>query len=271
MIWVRALRVAALAAGSVGGLSGAAYTLFTTQAKQARSVIGKPLEQPFNADGGYLPDGTGPVSVVGGLRFGIFGDSSAAGLGAESPEALPGVRLARGLADEALRPVRLTTYAVSGARTTDLTAQVDRAVADAPDVALVMIGGNDVTARRSIAESAALLAAEVARLHAVGTAVVVATCPDLGAIQPIPQPLRELARRRSRALARAQARALAATPARVVPLAALLSRHFATRSGELFSADRFHPNGAGYGLAAEVILAPLCAAVGVCDSAVTPG
>ncbi|MBM7771877.1 lysophospholipase L1-like esterase [Actinokineospora baliensis] len=269
MYWVRGLWVAAVAAGSVGGLSGAAYTLLQSQSRQARSVIGVPRDLPFNADGVYLPDGSGPVVAAGGLTFGVFGDSSAAGLGAEAPDWLPGVQLARGLAEESGRPVRLTTYAISGSRSSDLAGQVDRALVDPPRVALVMVGGNDVTARRGVAVCAELLAEQVRRLVAAGTAVVVGTCPDLGSVRPIPQPLRSLAARWSLALGRAQARALVGSGASVVPLT-LLSRHFATRPEELFSTDRFHPNGAGYALAAAVILAPLCSAAGVCDSAVTP-
>lgn len=266
MLWIRGLRVAAVAVGSVGGLSGAAYTLLQSQSRQARSIIGAPRDLPFNADGTYLPDGTGPIAASGGLTFGVFGDSSAAGLGAEAPDWLPGVQLARGLAEEAGLPVQLTTYAISGSRSSDLGRQVDRALIAPPRVALVMVGGNDVTARRGVAECAELLAEQVRRLVAAGTSVVVGTCPDLGSVRPIPQPLRSLAQRWSLALGRAQARALVGSGAAVVPLT-LLSRHFATRPDELFSTDRFHPNGAGYALAAGVILAPLCAAAGLWGSA----
>lgn len=257
------LRLLAVALGSLGGLSAGAYKLLATQSKQARTVIGVPKERPFNADGVYLPDGAGPVARGEALAFAVFGDSIAAGLGAESADRLPGVLLARGLAEELGRPVRLVTHAVSGSRTTHLPAQVDAALTDPPRVALVLVGGNDVTARLGIAESAALLAEQVGRLTAAGTAVLVGTCPDLGAVQPIPQPLREVACRYSRALARAQDRALHGSGAVVVPMGALLTRHFRDRHGELFSHDRFHPNGAGYALAADVLLAPLCAAAGL--------
>ena len=45
----------------------------------------------------------------------------------------------------------------------------------------------------------------IARLRERGTAVVVGTCPDLGALRPVPQPLRALGSRASRQLAAAQA------------------------------------------------------------------
>lgn len=262
MAGARALKALIYAAGSVGGLSGAAYGLLNGQSKRARSIIGTPRDLPFNADGTYLPDGDGPYLSSHGdaLSFAILGDSLAAGLGAETADLLPGVRLTRGLADELDRPVRLLTHAVSGSRTTDLEAQVDRALIDPPDLALVIIGGNDVTARTSIGMSASLLGRQVTRMMATGTTVLVGTCPNLGIVVPIPQPLRTIASRYSLSLARAQRRVLDQIGAQAVSLAALLSPEFLARPDELFSQDRFHPNGKGYEFAANVLLAPLCAA-----------
>jgi lysophospholipase L1-like esterase len=268
MVGFRTLRLVAVAAGSVGGLSGAAYTLLNTQSRQARSIIGIPKDLPFNADGVYRPNGAGPLALSSTvpLTFAMFGDSSAAGLGAESADLLPGVVLAKALARESDRPVRLVTHAMSGTRTSGLAAQVDAALADPPNLALVLIGGNDVTAKMRIKTSAALLAGQVRRLTEAGTAVVVGTCPDLGTIRPLPQPLRAVAQRWSLTLAGAQARELSRTEATSVPLAALLSPRFYEQPEELFSPDRFHPNGAGYALAAEVVLAALCAAGGLWKS-----
>ncbi|MFL6122756.1 SGNH/GDSL hydrolase family protein [Actinophytocola sp.] len=263
MTGARALKALIFAAGSVGGLSGAAYGLLTGQSKRARSIIGLPKDLPLNADGLYFPDGSGPFPPTRGdsLSFAVLGDSLAAGLGAELPDLLPAVRLARGLADELDRPVRLVTHAISGSRTTDLEAQVDRALIDPPDLALVIIGGNDVTTRTSIGMSATLLGRQTTRLANAGTTVVVGTCPDLGIIQPIPQPLRTIASRYSLSLARAQRRVLDQLGVRAVSLAALLSPEFYARPRDLFSDDRFHPNGEGYEFAANVLLAPLCAAM----------
>jgi lysophospholipase L1-like esterase len=263
MTGARALKALIFAAGSVGGLSGAAYGLLTGQSRRARSIIGRPTDLPLNADGLYLPDGAGPFVPSRGdsLSFAMLGDSLAAGLGAELPDQLPGVRLARGLADELDRPVRLVTHAISGSRTTDLEAQVDRALIDPPDLALVIIGGNDVTSRTSIGTSATLLARHVARLREAGSTVVVGTCPDLAIIRPIPQPLRTIVSRYSLSLARAQRRELDRLGVLAVSVAALLTPEFSARPQELFSDDRFHPNGKGYEFAANVLLAPLCGAL----------
>jgi lysophospholipase L1-like esterase len=255
MGYLRTLRVTAMTLGTVGGLSGAMYGLLTGQGKRARLVIGSPTGDPHRADGVYGPPGSTP------LKFAVLGDSVAAGLGAETRDLLPGVLLARGLAEETGRPVLLTTHAVVGATSRTLVSQVDKAVQDPPDLVLLVIGGNDVTGKMRVRTSAALLGIEVARLRTAGARVVVGTCPDLGAIRPIPQPLRWVIRNWGRLLARAQQEAVERVGGTAVPIADLVSPEFHTRYSELFSPDRFHPNGAGYQHAADMLLAPLCAAL----------
>jgi lysophospholipase L1-like esterase len=273
MVESRVLRTAAVVAGTIGGLSSAAYGLFTIQTKQASTVIGRPKDDPFNADGVYLSDGSGPHAFGIGpdpLRFAVLGDSAAAGLGVELPSQLPGVLLAKDMAEESGRSVLLTTYAISGANSWDLADQVDRALADPPSVVLLIIGANDVADNTfSVRESARLLGVQLGRLRAVGAAVVVGTCPDLGAVRPIPQPLRAFAGLLSLILARAQLAAVERAGCTPVPLAKLLSPEFYARPDDLFSADRFHPNAAGYAAAAAILLAPLCVAAGVWTSTST--
>nr|WP_042190149.1 SGNH/GDSL hydrolase family protein [Kibdelosporangium sp. MJ126-NF4]CEL19127.1 SGNH hydrolase family [Kibdelosporangium sp. MJ126-NF4]CTQ95071.1 SGNH hydrolase family [Kibdelosporangium sp. MJ126-NF4] len=252
---LRGIRVTAMALCGVGGLSGAMYGLLTGQGKRARTLIGRSTGDPHRADGVY------PGSGVGQLRFAVLGDSLAAGLGAENADLLPGVMLARGLAEETGRSVRLTTYARVGANTRTFVSQVDQAVTDPPDLALVIVGGNDVTGKMRVSTSAALLGVEVARLRAAGAAVVVATCPDFGTVRPIPQPLRWVVRRWGRMLAKAQRHAVLRAGGVPVPMGDLISSEFHQRYSELFSPDMFHPNGAGYRHASEILLAPLCSAV----------
>jgi lysophospholipase L1-like esterase len=252
---MRSLRVTVMTLGTLGGLSGAMYGLLTGQGRRARVLIGRPTKDPHRADGVYPAPGPNP------LKFAVLGDSVAAGLGAESTDMLPGVLLARGLAEESGRPVRLTTYAMVGANTRTLIAQVDKAIVDPPDLVLLIIGGNDVTGKMRVRTSAALLRIEVARLRTAGARVVVGTCPDLGVIRPIPQPLRSVIRNWGRMLARAQRQAVERAGGIAVPVADLVSPEFHTRYSELFSPDRFHPNGAGYRHAADILLAPLCAAL----------
>jgi lysophospholipase L1-like esterase len=266
MVPLRYVRGAALTAGVIGGLSAVGYGFLSSQSRMAALVIGEPEEPPHNADGQYRPDGAGPLHhdrQARPLRFAVIGDSAAAGLGVDFPDQLPGVLLARGLAEETDREVALTTYAVCGATTGDVAAQVDNALVEPPDVALIIVGANDISARMPVHVSAELLATAVTRLREAGVAVVVGTCPDLSAIRPIPQPLRTIASVLSRQLARAQRAAVASAGGVPVPLGDLLSPEFRARPNDLFSADRFHPNAAGYEAAASVLLAPLTAAVTV--------
>ncbi|MBQ6640334.1 MAG: SGNH/GDSL hydrolase family protein, partial [Saccharopolyspora sp.] len=111
MIGARAVRLAMMAAGTLGGLSGAAYGLLNGQSRYARRVIGVPSAVPLRSDGVHLPDGSGPVAPADlpagtePLELVVLGDSSAAGLGVHSPYELPGARIARGMAEETGRPV----------------------------------------------------------------------------------------------------------------------------------------------------------------------
>lgn len=262
-------RTVAVAAGSVGGLTAAAYGLLAEQAKRAVAAIGFPTEKPHDGDGVYLPDGAGPMASWDprgwdALHLGVLGDSIAAGLGADVVDHLPGVLVARGLADEAARPVRLETFAVVGASSRDLAAQVDRALAAAhvPDVVFALIGGNDIHQRVLPQLSGSLLGDAVRRLRAAGIEVVIGTCPDFAVVQPIPQPLRTVLRQWSVTIARLQATAVREAGGHAVPMADLLTREFLTRT-DFFSRDRFHPSDAGYEAAAAVLLPTVCAAAGV--------
>ena len=126
-----------------------------------------------------------------------------------------------------------------------------------------MIGANDVTHRIDKSGRRAPPGQAVRSLRDVGAEVVVGTCPDLGTIEPVPQPLRLLARRWSRDLAAAQTVAVVEAGGRTVSLGDLLGPEFDERPHEMFSADRFHPSPAGYARAAAALLPSVCAALGV--------
>jgi len=92
---------------------------------------------------------------------------------------------------------------------------------------------------------------------------VVGTCPDLGTIEPIAPPLKQVARLWSRRLATAQAIAAVEAGGRSVSLASVLGPEFAATPGVLFGPDRFHPSATGYATLASVLLPSVLAAVGV--------
>jgi lysophospholipase L1-like esterase len=200
-------------------------------------------------------------AAVTPMRFAVLGDSTAAGYGVDRPEDTPGALLSVALAEHTGRPVLLANAARVGACSDRLHEQIDQLLADgnAPQVAAIMIGANDITHRLPPVEAARQLGEAVTRLREVGCAVVVGTCPDLGTIRPIQPPLRWLARRWSRRLAKLQATEVYAAGGRSVPLGTLLGPEFAKRS-ELFGPDRFHPSAEGYATAVAAMLPALAAA-----------
>ncbi|MGH8868812.1 MAG: SGNH/GDSL hydrolase family protein [Actinomycetes bacterium] len=255
-----ARRIATAAAYGGGGLSalgGAVTALLVAEAKLARRWVGEPVGSPPVTDGLYGHGDGAPLSLA------MLGDSSAAGLGVDDPHRTPGVRLAAGLGEATGRPVRLTSVAVVGARSDDLDAQVTRALVARPDVAVVMIGANDVTHRVRPSTSVRYLDHAVRRLRAAGAQVVVGTCPDLGTVEPIAQPLRLVARRWSRQLAAAQTIAVVEAGGRSVSLGDVLGPEFAAEPRLMFGPDRFHPSADGYASCAAVLLPSACAALGI--------
>lgn len=252
----RIARAALFGGGSLGVLTAGAYGLLRTEALLARRSIGV-IEGPPDADGVYGSFPGSPMSFV------VLGDSTAAGQGVDDAEETMGALLAAGLAEMAERPVRLTTLAKSGARSTHLHDQVEAALVEMPEVALISVGGNDVTHRVRPSESVRLLDEAIRHLQQAGCAVVVGTCPDLGTIEPIPQPLRWLARRVSRQLAAAQTVAVIEAGARSVSLGSILGPEFIAAPKDMFALDRFHPSAAAYAAAAAAILPSLAGAAGL--------
>ncbi|MGG8405550.1 SGNH/GDSL hydrolase family protein, partial [Streptomyces sp. 12297] len=191
---------------------------------------------------------------------------TAAGLGVHRARQTPAALLSSGLAAVAERPVELRNVAQSGAMSDDLDRQVRLILDDAgflPDISVIMIGANDVTRRMPPTQSVRLLAAAVRRLRGAGSEVVVGTCPDLGTIEPVYQPLRWVARRVSRQLAAAQTIGVIEQGGRTVSMGDLLGPEFAANPREMFGPDSYHPSAEGYATAAMAVLPTVCAALGL--------
>ncbi|MFI7668103.1 SGNH/GDSL hydrolase family protein [Nocardia sp. NPDC049526] len=256
-----------LAGSGAGTAWWATYRLLMAQAGVARGVIGRDTSKPPQADGIYTAGCLAPQPWRTGLHADVhlmvFGDSTAAGVGCISPEEVPGVRIARGLAETTGQRIRLSTKAISGATSKGLAGQVDAMfiAGPPPDAAVILIGANDVTKKHSIRASAHRLAAAVARLRRADSIVVVGTCPNLGTVVAIPQPLRTVVRNWSIRLARAQS--VATTMAGGIPVAMgdRLASEFRAAPEQLFSEDGFHPSAAGYALAAALLLPVLIEAL----------
>jgi lysophospholipase L1-like esterase len=257
----------AKAGGGVGLASASVYGLLRAEALLARYRIGVLDLAVPDPSGTYAaptsghPLGAGDARAHDPLRLLVLGDSAAAGYGARDPDETYGAFLAAGLAYRTGRPVELRCHAVVGAETTDLPTQIARAGLTDVEATVLIIGVNDVTHGVRPGTAVRSLRAVVAGLRAAGSVVVVGTCPDLGTVRPIPQPLRQLVRQRSRRLAEAQAVATSAAGGTAVALGSLLGPEFAAAPAELFGPDRYHPSPRGYRRCAEAMLPELAALV----------
>ncbi len=255
-----ARKLAAAAAYGGGGLSVlglSLYGLLRAEAKLARRTIGRISGEPPDATGWYGRGRPGPA-----VKVALIGDSSAAGYGVDRVVETTGALLASGIAERANRRVHLRSYAFTGARSSDLAAQIERALPGAPNIALILVGANDVTHNVMPSQSVRLLSEGVRRLRESGIEVVVGTCPDLGTIKPIPPPLKQVGRAWSHRLAAAQTIAVVEVGGRSVSLASILGPEFEADPTVLFGPDRFHPSADGYRRLVDVLLPSCLAALG---------
>jgi lysophospholipase L1-like esterase len=228
-----------LLASAVGGVALLAGEAIAARSRRyAKPTMGLALRTSLGPAGAPL------------LRLVLLGDSAAIGVGVEWLSETVGGQLARLLADGSSetgeRHVLLSSVGVAGSRSTDLATQVARALlGDKPDVAVVLIGAHDATGLRSPEESAEHLGSAVRRLRTAGVQVVVGTCPDLGAVRSIAQPLRQVTGWMGRRIARAQARAVIDADGIVVDLAEETGAVFRADAGTLCY-DGFHPSADGY-------------------------
>ena len=199
------------------------------------------------------------------LHLMIFGDSTATGYGCFSAEEVPGVLIARGLAEQTGKRIRLSTKAIVGATSRGVSGQVDAmfVAGPPPDAAVMMLGANDVTALNGISQSARRLGldacascAPAVRWWSSAPARISESSPPSpsrcarwhtrGVCNlPAPRPPRS----RRRAVCRCRWRHLLAPQFRATPEL-------------MFSADGFHPSPTAYALAAEQLLPVLCRGAG---------
>jgi lysophospholipase L1-like esterase len=226
------------------------------QAEAAKRIIPLAEAPPPRADGRYGQRFEGKA-----LKLVVLGDSSAAGFGVHRPRETPAALLANGLARRLRRPVIAKTFAVVGATSRRMRHQVQAALEEQPDLAVILVGANDVTHFDRRTSSVRYLADVVRSLRAAGAQVVVGTCPDLGAVRPIRPPLRWLVRHWSRQLATAQTVAVVEAGGWTVSLGDLIGPRFVREPHRLFGGDKFHPSADGYAVAVAAMLPTAAAAM----------
>ena len=188
------------------------------------------------------------------LRLAVLGDSIGYGQGAREPDERLGPLLAAGLTDAGF-DVDLHVLAVPSSTSADLDAQVRRAEPLRPDLAVVVIGANDLARFVPPADAARALRSAVAGLQATGADVVVVSAPDMSVVPFVPPALRPLVQAACSALQRQQQEVAQAAGAAFADIGPVVGAAFAA-DPQLFSADRFHPSSAGYARIAEA-LAPV--------------
>jgi lysophospholipase L1-like esterase len=186
------------------------------------------------------------------IRMAVLGDSIAWGQGATRERDRLAPRLAEALEQRGF-DVEKKVVAVPGARSSALAAQVRSALAWQPNLAVVVIGANDLTHRVPVEAAARALGDAVRRLTDAGVEVVVAPAPDLSAVPHVPAQLRAVVRAAGDRLRERQVAAVLAAGGRVADPDQRASHAFGT-DASLFSADRFHPSSAGYAVIAQTLL-----------------
>jgi lysophospholipase L1-like esterase len=185
------------------------------------------------------------------LRLALLGDSIAYGQGARRAEDTLGRRLARALTAEGF-DVDLHVAAVPRAVSAHLTVQVATLEALAPDLAVVVIGANDLTRFVPAPAAAADLGVAVTALRALGSDVVVVPAPDLSSVPFVPPAFRPVVQAACLVLQQHQAQVAAAAGARIAAIGDVIGTAFAD-DPTLFSRDRFHPSSEGYARIAEAL------------------
>ncbi|GAB7187437.1 SGNH/GDSL hydrolase family protein [Kitasatospora sp. Ki12] len=201
--------------------------------------------------------GTGPDRVTGErspagelARFVALGDSLTEGVGDSTGEGWRGwaAVLAHALLPEG-REAEFTNLAYSGALTSDLTTrQLPDALAARPQLAAVVVGGNDtLRAGFDIRRTTLELDATLGELSGHGAVLLTACLPDPGTLLRLPAPLARPLARRMRAVN--------------TVVHALTARHRAVHlhladlpwleERRLLSVDRLHPSAEGHHLIAH--------------------
>ena len=141
-------RIALYAGGGLGGLAVAGFAglagLLWGETKLAHRRI-PVAKDPPPASNDTIWAAAGVSRTRPPIRIALLGDSTAAGYGVYRDRDTPGAQLAIGISEAARRPVHLTNVAVVGAESPDLAAQLDALGRVRPELAVVIIGANDVT------------------------------------------------------------------------------------------------------------------------------
>jgi lysophospholipase L1-like esterase len=220
------------------------FPLLYAQAQGVRAGV-EPLPEPPGPRAGREGRGDGE------LRLRVVGDSSAVGVGAPHQDLALARPLARRLAQRLDRPVRWTLLAQTGLTSAATLAYLKERDVPEADVAVVVVGVNDITNQVPLAQ-ALKYRGEIAiwlEAHAAVGQVLFPALPEMEHFPSLPQPLAWWAGQMSRRNNRAQARWAGGWP-----LARPRVAHVATDGvlqADLMATDGFHPGPGLYARVAE--------------------
>lgn len=192
-----------------------------------------------------LPDAAQPwrgeLAGPDPIRLLLLGDSTVAGVGADTQEdALPG-NLARELAQRTGRGVVWRAVGRNGATSRDLiTDYLDDATDERYDIVFLSIGANDALGLRPRWAFGRDIRTIIARLRAVSPLVLMSSLPAFSRFELLPNPLRWNLYLHSRSL-EDEARSIVASTdgAHIAPPPPPYTEGF-------FATDLFHPSASGY-------------------------
>jgi lysophospholipase L1-like esterase len=208
-----------------------------------------------------LPEAADPAGVAAGrappVRLAVFGDSTAAGVGAKRHEDALAGTLAAAAAGQTGREVSWRAVARSGATSRTARDLVPGLVTDGwrPDVVVVAIGVNDLKNLRRLRDWDRDIPALLAAIRdATGdAAVIVSGIAPVIRFPALPQPLRAVMALRARAMDHVLHRVAG-------------DRHVPLRPEMIgdgfFAEDGFHPSSRGYRAWAGELAGPVVRAVG---------
>lgn len=195
-----------------------------------------------------LPEAGGPTSGSTGdavgtpLRLVVIGESTAAGCGASTHEEALSGALARALSERHDRSVQWTVHGRHGATIRRVRYRMIPELGAGVDVAVLLIGANDVLKRTPIDQWREELAAVVESLATVAERVVVAGIPPFAAFPSLPRLLRAYLAERGRALDDAAQDVCAHREG----VSWIGSVDLGDAGPDFFARDGFHPSSVGY-------------------------
>lgn len=205
-----------------------------------------PVGQPHKIDCVLGPEGGEPLVLA------VLGDSSVAGVGADTPETTLTYGVAKVLAER--YRVTLHSLGVSGARIANVVSeQLPRLAEIDPDVVLVCVGTNDITHCTPLLEVRRQLRLLAKGLQEVApdAVKVVSGLPPAETSRAFRWPLRSVLGTWARAYTRLYKAELEQHGITVVDITKVARAAF-HRHPEMFSDDWFHPSSAGYTFLGEL-------------------